>query len=40
MRRNEFIFDNIDRLYYNLNKISLVGGGLYIDKKLKSKNKS
>ena len=24
MRGNEFIFDNIDILYYNLNKISLV----------------
>ena len=24
MRENEFIFDNIDILYYNLNKISLV----------------
>ena len=40
MRGNDFIFDNIDILYYNLNKISLVWGGLFIYEKLKSNNKS
>ena len=31
MRGSEFIFDSIYILYYNLNKISLVRGGWYID---------
>ena len=29
MKGSEFIFDSIDILYYNLNKISLNRGGLY-----------
>ena len=31
MRGSEFIFDSVDSLYYNLNKISLSRGGSYID---------
>ena len=31
MKGSEFIFDSIDVLYYNLNKISLIRGGSYID---------
>ena len=31
MRGNEFIFDSVDALYYDLNKISLSRGGSYID---------
>ena len=31
MRGSELIFDSIDISYYNLNKISLVRGGWYID---------
>ena len=31
MRGSEFIFDSIDALYYDLNKISLLRGGSYID---------
>ena len=31
MRRNEFIFDSIDLLYYKLHKISLKRRGSYID---------
>ena len=40
IRRGEFIFDCVDALYYNLNKISLNRGGSYIDspKWLKHKN--
>ena len=40
MRESEFIFDSVDALYYDLNKISLSRGGSYIDspKWLKSKN--
>ena len=39
MRGSEIIFDSVDALYYNLNKISLSRGGSYIDspKWLKSK---
>ena len=39
MKGSEFIFDNVDAEYYNLNKISLSRGGSYIDspKWLKSK---
>ena len=39
MRRNEFIFDSIDTLYYNLNKISLVRCGSYTDTPKFIKNK-
>ena len=31
MRRREFIFDSVDALYYDLNKVSLSRGGSYID---------
>ena len=31
MRGREFTFDNVDALYYDLNKISLSRGGPYID---------
>ena len=31
MRGREFIFDSVDALYYNLNKISLSRGGSYVD---------
>ena len=31
MKGSEFIFDSVDILYYNLNKISLNRGGSYID---------
>ena len=31
MKGNKFIFDSIDILYYNLNKISLNCGGWHID---------
>ena len=31
MRGSEFVFDRVDALYYNLNKISLSRGGLCID---------
>ena len=31
MRGSEFIFDNVDALYYDLNKVSLNRGGSYID---------
>ena len=31
MRGSEFVFDHLDALYYNLNKISLNRGGSYID---------
>ena len=39
MRRSEFVYDIVDVLYYNLNKVSLSRGGSYIDspKWLKSK---
>ena len=39
MRGSEFIFDSVDALYYNLNKVSLSRGGSYIDspKRLKTK---
>ena len=40
VRGSEFIFDCVDALYYNLNKISLSRGGSYVDspKWPKSKN--
>ena len=31
MRGSEFAYDNVDALYYNLNKVSLSRGGYYID---------
>ena len=31
MRGSEFMFDSVDVLYYDLNKISLSRGGSYID---------
>ena len=39
MKGKEFIFDSIDILYYNLNKISLKRGGSYIDSPKWIKNK-
>ena len=39
MRGSEFIFDSVDSLYYNLNKISLSRGGSYIDSPKRIKNK-
>ena len=40
MRGSELIFDSVDSLHYDLNKISLSRGGSYIDspKWLKNKN--
>ena len=31
LRENEFIFDSVDLLYYNLQKISLTRGGSYVE---------
>ena len=31
MRRSEFVYDSVDVLYYNLNKVSLSRSGPYID---------
>ena len=31
MRGSEFVYDSVDVLYYNLNKVSLSRGGPYID---------
>ena len=31
MRGNEFVYDSVDVLHYNLNKVSLSRGGSYID---------
>ena len=39
MRRSEFIFDSIDTLYYDLNKISLSIDGSYVDSSEWLKNK-
>ena len=39
MRGSEFIFDNVDSLYYDCNKISLSRGGSYIDSPEWLKNK-
>ena len=39
MRGCEFIFDSVDALYYDLNKISLSSGGSYIDSPKWLKNK-
>ena len=47
MRGSEFVYDSVDTLYYDLNKVSLSRGGSYIDsppppmaKKQKRNNKS
>ena len=37
---SEFIFDSVDVLYYNLNKVSLNRGGSYIDSAKWLKNKT
>ena len=39
MRRSEFVYDSVDVLYYNLNKVSLSRGGSYIDSPKWLKNK-
>ena len=39
MRGSEFVYDSVDVLYYNLNKISLSRGGSYIDSLKWLKNK-
>ena len=39
MRRSELIFDSVDALYYDLNKISLSRGGSYIDSSKWQQNK-
>ena len=39
MRGSEFIFDSVDALYYDLNRISLSRGGSYIDSREWLKNK-
>ena len=39
IRGSEFIFDSVDSLYYNLNKVSLSRGGSYIDSPKWIKNK-
>ena len=39
MRGSEFVYDSVDSLYYNLNKISLSRGGSYIDSPKWLKNK-
>ena len=31
MRGSEFVYDSVDVLYYNLNKVSLSRGGSYVD---------
>ena len=31
MRGSEFVYDSVDVLYHNLNKVSLSRGGSYID---------
>ena len=39
MRGSEFIFDGVDALYYDLNKVSLSRGGSYLDSSEWVKNK-
>ena len=39
MRGSEFVYDSVDVLYYNLNKVSLSRGGSYIDSPRWLKNK-
>ena len=38
-KNSEFVFDRVDLLHYNLHKISLNGGGSYIDSTEWLKNK-
>ena len=39
MRGSEFVYDSVDALYYNLNKVSFSRGGSYIDSPKRLKNK-
>ena len=39
MRGNEFVYDSVDALYYNLNKVSLSEGRSYADSPKWLKNK-
>ena len=39
MRGSKFVYDSVDVLYYNLNKVSLSRGGSYIDSSKWLKNK-
>ena len=39
MRGSEFVYDSVDVLYYNLNRVSLSRGGSYIDSPEWLKNK-
>ena len=39
MRGSEFVYDSVDALYYNLNKVSSSRGGSYIDSPKWLKNK-
>ena len=39
MRGSEFVYDSVDVLYYNLNKVNLSRGGSYIDSPKWLKNK-
>ena len=39
MRESEFVYDSVDALCYNLNKVSLSRGGSYIDSPKCLKNK-
>ena len=39
VRGSEFVYDSVDELYYNLNKVSLNRGGSYIDSSKWLKNK-
>ena len=39
MRGSEFVYDSVDVLFYNLNKVSLSRGGSYIDSPKWLKNK-
>ena len=39
MNGSEFVYDSVDELYHNLNKISLNKGGSYIDPPKRLKNK-
>ena len=39
MRGRDFVYDSVEALYYNLNKVSLSRGGSYIDSPKWLKNK-
>ena len=39
MRGSKFVYDSVDVLHYNLNKVSLSRGGSYIDSPKWLKNK-